>query len=379
MHSGRSLLLLGQGDPRHADTWSGIPAQLIRAFETSAGVAVNAVDVESHGLTELLSKVISFTPSRQRWAARHHYGPFGVSQRSKRARAAMAQYPGPTLQFGAQFIGVDQPSDRLYCYCDANVHFGARSPFAKRADFLSERERNAMVEREHRVYSSARKIFVFSNALRESFITDFGISPEKVVTVFAGVNLDLPEASELKAGALHDGPPTILFVGREFERKGGPDLVRAFREVRAQIPDARLEIAGCRPDITEPGVEVIGPLARTTEGRAKLTALYRSADVFCMPSLYEPFGIVFAEAMVFGLPCIGTAQNAMPDVIADGETGWLVPPGDVSALGQALVTGLRDRERLYEMGLLGRRHALEHFTWPCVAEIMTEHMFGSAA
>jgi alpha-maltose-1-phosphate synthase len=377
MDNRRSLLLLGQGDPRHPDTWSGIPAQLIRAFESTAGISVNAVDVDSHGVPELLSKVMSFTPSRQRWAARHHYGAFGVRLRSRRARAAMAQYPGPTLQFGAQFLGVDAASDHLYCYCDANVRFGARSPFAKRSDFLNEREKAAMIEREQRVYSSARKIFVFSNALRDSFIDDFGISPDKVVTVFAGVNLDLPAVSELKSGALHDGPPTILFVGREFERKGGPDLVRAFRDVRAQIPDARLEIAGCRPDISEPGVDIIGPIARTTEGRARLAELYRSADVFCMPSLYEPFGIVFAEAMVFGLPCVGTAQNAMPDVIDEGKTGWLVPPGDVNALGHALTNGLRDRERLYEMGLVGRQRALEHFTWPRVAEIMTAHMFAN--
>lgn len=372
----RTLLVLGQGDPRHRDTWSGIPAQLLPAFEKSTGVTINAVDVESGKLTDLMSKVMNFSPTRERWAARHHYGPFLVGVRSRRATAEMARHSGPTLQFGAQFLTTGS-TDQLYLYCDANVLYGARSPYPKRSDYLTEREVAVMVDRERQVYAAARTIFVFSEALKRSFINDFGISPDKVIVVGAGVNLDLPDPKDLKNGPQLDSPPTILFVGREYERKGGPDLVKAFKSVRAQIPDARLQIAGCRINISDPGVEVIGPIERTPEGRAVLAKLYRSADIFCMPSLYEPFGIVFAEAMMFGLPCVGTNQNAMPEVIAEG-TGWLVPPGDVAALASTLVDALRERRRLFEMGRTARERALALFTWPHVAARMTEHMFGSA-
>ena len=81
----------------------------------------------------------------------------------------------------------------------------------------------------------------------------------------------------------------------------------------------------------------------------------------------EPFGIVFVEAMLQGLPCIGTSRFAMPEIIADGETGWLVAEDDVQSLSHRLITALTNRDASFAMGQRGRARALDLFTWDRVA------------
>jgi glycosyltransferase involved in cell wall biosynthesis len=142
-------------------------------------------------------------------------------------------------------------------------------------------------------------------------------------------------------------------------------LLSAFEEVRRRVPEAELHIVGAvPPGAAMPGVHAHGFISRaTTDGARTLDAIFRRASVFCMPSHYEPFGIAFVEAMLAGLPCVGTTAWAMPEIIADGETGWLVPPDDSVALARALIDALGDPGRAVAFGARGRQRALEHFTW----------------
>lgn len=368
------ILVLGQGPPRNPDTWSGIPNQLIRALEMN-GCDVRAADVEVSGAMGMLCKILSFAPQRRMWAANYHYGRPSYYFRSRLARREIARHLlGPTLQFGAQFCAFAAPTRQYYCYCDSNAFFGARSPYPKRTDGLSRQGKIGLIERERRVYDRVKKIFSFSEHLRQSFICDFGVPPEKVVTVYAGANLsELPP--DFVVSRPRSDQPTILFIGREFERKGGRDLVEAFHGVLTRIPNARLIIAGANPPgCDHPSIEVVGFLDRSPEGREKLASLYRSADIFCMPSRYEAFGIVFVEAMLHGLPCVGTDLCAMPEIIDHERTGWIVPPEDWQTLSTVLIDALSNRERLYRMGAAGRKKALAHYTWDRVARAMCAHM-----
>lgn len=241
---------------------------------------------------------------------------------------------------------------------------------------MSARELRALIARERRVYASCAGIFTFTEGLRRSFIEDFDIPPAHVVTTLAGPNLDFfPAEQDLDTPKAPD--PTILFIGKQFERKGGPTLVAAFRKVRAAVSNARLLIAGCKPEVESvPGLEVVGLVRRDDPGERGLKALYLRSDVFCMPSRYEPFGMVFSEAMVHGLPCIGP-RTYMSEIISDGRTGWLVDADDVDGLAAVLIEGLRDRARLHAMGVEGRRRALELFNWDRVARIMLDYMDGN--
>ncbi len=243
---------------------------------------------------------------------------------------------------------------------------------------LTPAELTAMVERERSVYHRVARVFTFSDYLRRSFQDDFEVPAARVETVYAGANLDLGRIRPRTA--VPQGPPAILFVGRQWERKGGPAVVSAFRKVRQSLPEATLRIVGCSPDLgDEPGVEVIGRIMKDEPGgEEKLARLYETSDVFCMPSRFEPFGIVFVEAMLHGLPCIGTDRFAMPEIIADGKTGWLVPEDDIGALSDCLTTALSDRAKSLAMGQQGLIRARECFTWSAVAAKIAGGMAPSA-
>lgn len=144
--------------------------------------------------------------------------------------------------------------------------------------------------------------------------------------------------------------PHVLFVGGDFPRKGGYDLLAAWR-VGAFHERAELELVTNWPidGALPPGVVQVSNVAPHSVQWAER---WRAADLFVLPTRNEAFGLVFQEAAAAGLPAIGTRLNAIPEIVQDGETGLLVPPADVDALGRALdlligSAELRDR--------LGRR------------------------
>jgi glycosyltransferase involved in cell wall biosynthesis len=152
-----------------------------------------------------------------------------------------------------------------------------------------------------------------------------------------------------------DYRPRVLFMGGDFARKGGHDLVAAWRAGRfgerarldlvthAAVPDAG-EADGIH---VHAGVPVYSPAWRR---------LWRGADVFALPTHDEAFGLVFQESAAAGLPSVGTRINAIPELVLEGETGLLVAPGDRGALAAALDRLLASAELRLEMGVRARRH-----------------------
>ncbi|HYJ78833.1 MAG TPA: glycosyltransferase family 4 protein, partial [Longimicrobiaceae bacterium] len=150
-------------------------------------------------------------------------------------------------------------------------------------------------------------------------------------------------------------PVRVLYIGGLFELKGGPELLAAWgasglagRAALTLVTDSR----AVDPAALPPGVSLRrGVRAYTPEWRA----LWREADVFAMPTRVDAFGMVFQEAAAAGLPAIGTTVNAVPELVADGETGVLVPPGDVGALVEALRRLVESAGTRHRMGAEARR------------------------
>jgi glycosyltransferase involved in cell wall biosynthesis len=182
-------------------------------------------------------------------------------------------------------------------------------------------------------------------------------------TIYAGAN-NLPSPVRSTKSASR-----ILFVGKDHVRKGSATLLQAFSKVRAVVPEAELHfVGGAPPDADRPGIVVHGFVSRATAAGAHLLDdLFGTASVFCLPSRYEPFGVAFVEAMLAGLPCIGTKAWAMPEIIEDGKTGWLVPDGSVEDLTRVLIEALRNPSECARRGALGRERSLALFTWERVA------------
>jgi glycosyltransferase involved in cell wall biosynthesis len=208
--------------------------------------------------------------------------------------------------------------------------------------------------REERVYRGAAGIFAMSEFVGRSLVADYGVDPARVHVVGAGPNC-VPRPGQLPAVR----QKAILFVGRSFVPKGGPELVEAFRRVRREHPDARLWIVSDRaPESLPDGAEYHGAL-----GADELAALYARASVYALPTLREAFGISFLEAMSFGLPVVASHIEAIPEIVSDGETGLLVPPRDPAALASALCALLGDPVRARLLGAAGRARVGARFGW----------------
>jgi glycosyltransferase involved in cell wall biosynthesis len=156
------------------------------------------------------------------------------------------------------------------------------------------------------------------------------------------------------------GPVRVLFIGGDFERKGGPVLLQAWRN-GGLAADAVLDlVTDWRVGDVPPGVHVIrGIRSYTTPWQQ----LWRRADLFVMPTRAEAFGMVYQEAAAAGLPAVGTRLNAIPELIDHGITGLLVPCGDPSALVGALRALVSSAALRRTMGTAARRK-IEHLGSP---------------
>lgn len=218
-------------------------------------------------------------------------------------------------------------------------------------------------ERYRRVFRGAAGLVAWSEWAAGSLASDYGVGRERVLVAHPGAG---PEFFAIERGARH-ARPVILFVGGDFERKGGPLLVEAWRLLAGRADLVLVTEANVAP---EPGLRV----ERGVRPGPRLQALYASADIFCLPTLGDCTPVVIGEAMAAGLPVVTTDIASNRETVRDGETGLLTPPGDGMALGAALgrlVTGAGEREA---MGRAAREHAREYMDAQANARRVLDYM-----
>ena len=248
---------------------------------------------------------------------------------------------------------------------------------------------------ERTAYEAADAVIGVSSAMRDDILRSYpDIDPERVHVVHNGIDTEdwQPVHAPRRVRELGVDPdrPSVIFVGRITRQKGLPLFLRAAAELP---PEVQLVLCAGAPDTDEIAAEVqalVDGLAADREGvvwiremlpRPDVVTLLTAATVFACPSIYEPLGIVNLEAMACETAVVATATGGIPEVVVDGETGWLVPieqatdgtgtPLDpdryVSDFAAALVEAVEDSERARERGLAGRARAQEHFSWPAIA------------
>ena len=317
--------------------------------------------VPSLRLSNIVNTSLSMTQFGNSWKAGYFRTDYAFKRMTRMADRYIKKNGDKfdlILQSGVFFSGgVEKPSKPYFLYLDNTtaIHEDPRYQKGLAASAVSSEHWKSM---ERATYEMADRIFTMSRLVESSLIQDYGISASKIRVVGAGPNLDrLP-----KVGAKSYDNKTLLFVGKKFSPKGGEFLKLAFQQVRQEIPDARLVIVGPREVIHGPGI-----IYKGFREFSEMPQIYAEASLFVLPTLQEAFGLAFLEAMAHQLPCVGTNIQAIPEIIDDGVTGFLVPHSDHDELAKKIILLLKDPQMMERMGRRGAEKVRQYYTWDFVA------------
>ncbi|MGZ4589303.1 MAG: glycogen synthase [Actinomycetes bacterium] len=248
---------------------------------------------------------------------------------------------------------------------------------------------------ERTAMEAADAVIAVSAGMRDDVLRCYpAVDPARVHVVHNGIDTEEYQPDHrtdvLSRHGIDPNRPSVVFVGRITRQKGLPHLLRAALSLD---PSVQLVLCAGAPDTDEILNEVtvlVEALRADRDGvvwiqemlpKPDVIQILTHATVFACPSIYEPMGIVNLEAMACEVPVVATATGGIPEVVADGETGLLVPieqvedgtgtPLDPSRFEADIAARLSevvgDPARAKEMGLAGRRRAVEQFSWPAVA------------
>jgi len=366
-------------DPWDPQSWSGSSPSFFGECR-DRGLLKEAVGIDAPFHWKGFYALRNYLRDSDHWKRLFYMEPGYRRVLTREVRRALDSRDGEhdILQLGAMYNAKEVVGTlaRCYSYNDGNFYMGVRSPYFPKKIPAARIE--ATLDYERGVNASLDRIFTMSEYLRKSFIDDYGIAPEKVVNIGAGINLpSLPavvEDKDYESGS-------ILFIGADFYRKGGRHLLDAFRIVRKRVGHAALHIVG--PSRRPEGVRAVEGVAwhgflrkDQAQDLQQLRRLFEQASVFVMPSLYEPFGIAPLEAMAHMVPCVVTDDWALPEIVPSGVCGENVECGNVEQLAETLIALLRDPARLQSYGIAGRRWVEERYTWPRVVDRLVAALDG---
>jgi starch synthase len=245
---------------------------------------------------------------------------------------------------------------------------------------------------ERTAMESAAAVIAVSDGMRADILSAYpAVAPDRVHVIRNGIDTVQyapdPGTDVLDRYGIDPARPSVAFVGRVTRQKGLPVLLRAAEQLdpaaqlvlcagQADTPDLAAEVAGLAEHLraTRPGIIWIPAMLAKTE----VIQILSHATVFACPSLYEPLGIVNLEAMACGTAVVGSRVGGIPEVVADGRTGLLTPPGDPDALAAALNELISDPGRAAALGRTGRERALAEFSWAQIAA-QTAELYGTLA
>jgi glycogen synthase len=231
---------------------------------------------------------------------------------------------------------------------------------------------------------TADRVIAVSAQMREDILRHFAVDPARVVVIHNGIDPERFRRTERRDALERYGvhPPFVLFVGRITDQKGIFHLLEAAAKLP---PGVQVVLCASAPDTPE----IEERLRRAVPQHANalwinrmvpvedVVQLYSHAAVFACPSVYEPFGLINLEAMACQTPVVASAVGGILEVVEDGVTGYLVPPGRPDDLAAALRRLLDDPTTARAMGQAGRRRVEERFAWASVAA-RTEQVYAEA-
>ena len=241
----------------------------------------------------------------------------------------------------------------------------------------------------------ADAVIAVSKETKEDVLKYFNVEDKKVKVIYNGINLSeyvvTEESTTLDKYGIDKSKPFVLFVGRITRQKGIIHLVNAIKYID---PDTQIVLCAGAPDTPEIGKEMedsVNEVKKTRDNviwidemldKKEVIQLYSHADVFCCPSIYEPFGIINIEAMACETAVVASAVGGIKEVVVEGETGLLIQldqqdsapfePIDPDKFSRDLADGvnklINNKELRDSMAKRGRKRVEEHFDWVAIAK-----------
>lgn len=251
---------------------------------------------------------------------------------------------------------------RRYRWMDLSMYDAIRCGVFGYSSMPPEAQQAALTA-EHQSLIGIDGIVALSTCAADAISRAFAYPRDKITPVGAGPTFYVSDRNLFRRSRYEAG--RVLFVGRDWSRKGGPLLLEAMAIVRQRAPHATLHVVGpptCPAEL--PWLVYHQPINKATRrGLLALKRLFTASSVFSMPTLCEPWGLVFSEAAECGLPIVGFQEWSLPDIVEDGVTGLLVAKRDPYSLAEALVRVLADPIEGLRMGMAARHRCREILDW----------------
>jgi glycosyltransferase involved in cell wall biosynthesis len=236
---------------------------------------------------------------------------------------------------------------------------------------------------ERRAIRNSDTLIYASDWAARSAIEHYGANPDKVNIIPFGANMDdVPARDNLSHGST-DGRLRLLFVGRDWERKGGQIAFDALLALLGRGIDTELTVIGCTPgsSLAHPSLRVIPNLDKNLPAqRAVLADFYRTSDIFLLPTRAECSGVVFCEAGGYGLPIVSTHTGGVPTVVVEGTNGFLLPhDADGKAYAETIAALWGNQPAYLLMRQSSRDHyetALNWVAWAAKVRPLIERLAG---
>ena len=340
---------------------------------------VDVLDIKFPRLLRIFWKLANFSPDRIRWNAKDQLDVSRykvISWIAARQLRRFSKKYDTIIQIGS-IIDVTSfcKENNIMCfsYHDNNVlKYISSLPSNTVSDFRIE----SAISYEKKVYKQLDGIFTMSKTLADSFVRGFNLPKNKVHYAGFGCPFEIEDFNTESYGNNR-----ILFVAtHSFERKGGLLVLEAFRRIREKIPQLTLITVGRDWGIAEEGIVSKGFLdKRIPKEYEEYKAAFRTASIFVMPSYNEAFGEVFVEAMAYGIPCIGSDNGVMPELIQDNGVGFIVKTGDVDDLAAKIERLIVDIDLERELGERALKCVVNEYNWPRVIGRISEVLYKSRA
>lgn len=369
----KTLGIFSGSDPRSPSTWSGTPLNLIKALE-SLGVHCETYSSDMHAnrsmperMVRRVSKgAVPYTKLCLRPQLAHLATHFNHLQCQD-----VLHVPGDiVMPFAGAHTGL-----RHHAFIDSTFrqfwvpwfreYHGQRNGLLKQCLTFEIRRRENFYQSCLEQYSN---IFVTTSWVRHSLVNDYGVAPERVTVCYTGTgnirNLNLDRDRE---------HPILLFAAKNnYLHKGAATVLNAFRRLRERHHTVELVMVGPDPGIlgaapNEPRVTFHSFLEWN-----QLEHLFNSASLFVMPSLYEPYGLVYLEALRCGVPVVCSATGGMSSLVNEHGCGWVIDNDQPDALLKALQEATGDLDRCWALGRNGQKFVESHCSWDKCAESISK-------